>query len=59
MCGICGKVAFTPSHWPNYAELDAMCRVMAYRGPDSQSVHLDEAVELGALIITNKEWGYN
>ena len=52
MCGICGKFALSPDHFPTNAELDAMCRVITHRGPDSQHIYVDRAVGLGARRLS-------
>ncbi len=41
MCGIAGKFAFHPTHWPNETQLQAMGDAIAHRGPDDSGVFID------------------
>ena len=44
MCGICGFMPATENDRPT---LQAMCDIMAHRGPDGQGLYLDDGIALG------------
>ena len=46
MCGICGQVR-TDGRSADRATLEAMCRLLEHRGPDSRGVHLEGGTALG------------
>ena len=41
MCGIAGKFAFHPTHWPKETQLQAMGDAISHRGPDDSGVFID------------------
>ena len=47
MCGICGKINFSPDHTPERALLERMCAVLHHRGPDDSGVHIVGRAGLG------------
>jgi asparagine synthase (glutamine-hydrolysing) len=49
MCGICGLLAFDGAPADRVSE--AMTRVLGHRGPDSEGVHVDGALALGATRL--------
>jgi len=53
MCGICGKLVFSDAEpLPDYAAIDRMCKMMVYRGPDSQGVEILGKAGLGARRLS-------
>ena len=48
MCGICGKFVFSETvPAPSQEEMERMCQIISYRGPDSQGIKIDHRVGLG------------
>jgi asparagine synthase (glutamine-hydrolysing) len=60
MCGICGEVQRAPTAQVDMARLNAMCRTITHRGPDSQGMHSDGSAALGStrLAIIDVEGGH-
>jgi asparagine synthase (glutamine-hydrolysing) len=52
MCGIAGKVMFDPAAQIARADIEAMLRPIAHRGPDGQGVHLDGTAGLGHVRLS-------
>jgi asparagine synthase (glutamine-hydrolysing) len=50
MCGICGLLAFDGAP-AQRGVIEAMTRVLRHRGPDSEGVHIDGALALGATRL--------
>jgi asparagine synthase (glutamine-hydrolysing) len=50
MCGICGVLAFDGAP-AQRGVIEAMTRVLRHRGPDSEGVHLDGPLALGATRL--------
>jgi asparagine synthase (glutamine-hydrolysing) len=50
MCGICGVLAFDGAP-AQRAVIEAMTRVLHHRGPDSEGVHVDGPLALGATRL--------
>ena len=47
MCGIAGKLLFEPEGRVARADIEAMLRPIAHRGPDGQGIYLDDNAGLG------------
>jgi asparagine synthase (glutamine-hydrolysing) len=47
MCGICGYINLRKGTMPSREVLEAMCRVLAHRGPDDQGTYFEDFVALG------------
>lgn len=47
MCGICGKINFSPDHTPDRALIESMCAALRHRGPDDSGVHIAGRAGLG------------
>ena len=47
MCGICGKINFSPERAPEQALLERMCSSLHHRGPDDSGVHIAGRAGLG------------
>jgi asparagine synthase (glutamine-hydrolysing) len=47
MCGIAGKLLTDPAATVERAQIEAMLRTIAHRGPDGQGIHLDAGLGLG------------
>ena len=59
MCGICGFTGAT-ENTENERTLEAMCAVMAHRGPDGEGRYLDDGIALGhrRLSLIDLEGGF-
>jgi asparagine synthase (glutamine-hydrolysing) len=52
MCGIVGIYRFKSQRPVQASEIDAMCRTMAYRGPDGQGIYCDGHLGFGHLRLS-------
>jgi asparagine synthase (glutamine-hydrolysing) len=52
MCGIAGKVLFDSAAKVDRADIAAMLRPIAHRGPDAQGIHLDGTIGLGHVRLS-------
>ena len=59
MCGIAGVVALRGGEPPTRGRISAMCDTIVHRGPDSEGIHVDGPVGLGArrLAVIDLEGG--
>ena len=52
MCGIVGIYNFTGEQPVTRAEIDQMCQVIPYRGPDGYGIHTEDRIGLGHRRLT-------